>query len=116
MKCNRLTNHVIQKSILKILLFIDLTLKWDAKNLKCLLMHTSMWNEIYNIKHILSYWILQTLCCFLLKVEDELQTPSWNEEKKRKEKKLSPATLNSYFINEKKKKNFFSSLKVMVKI
>lgn len=60
-----------------------------------------MWNEIYNIIHILSYWILQTLCCFLLKVEDELQTPSWNEKKKREEKKLSPATLNSNLINEK---------------
>ena len=64
-----------------------------------------MWNEIYNIKHILSYWILQTLCCFLLKVEDELQTPSWNEKKKKREE-----TEPCYFkqlLHKWKKKNFF---------
>lgn len=59
------------------MLFIDLTLKWDAENLKCLLMYKSILNEGRNIKYILGYWILQTLYCFLLKVEEELQAPSW---------------------------------------
>ena len=45
--------------------------------LKIEIMHTSILNESHD-RNILSYWILQTPC-FLLKVEGEVQTPSWNE-------------------------------------
>lgn len=55
---------------------MDFTLKGDAKKWKSLLIYKSMLNERYNIKNIPGYWILQTLCCFLLKVEEKFQAPS----------------------------------------
>lgn len=40
-------------------------------------MYKSILNENHNIRYTLGYGILQTLCCFLLKVEEKFQAPSW---------------------------------------
>lgn len=55
-------------------------------------MYKSILSESHGIKYILGYWILETLCCFLLKVEEELQAPSWRWKEQNQELLVSIAT------------------------